>query len=394
MKIAVITPVYPPYSSGMSRVAEEEVKMLEEEGFDVTVFTPSDASVSSVNNDDYKNSGAIRVFRLKPFLKYGNGSLIPQFVRHLSDFDIIHIHYPFIGASEILLLWKKIFGKGKRLFVTYQLDLQGKGIVHIFFNLYNSIITPSFINSSSTVMFTSMDYAESSVFYPLFKKNSDKGELKLAEIPGPVDTKRFRPAGKRDDLMKRYNLRTEDKVALFVGSLDRAHYFKGIPVLLSSFEKYCLKSGGSNVRLLIAGDGDLKNEYAKQALDSSVLQERVVFAGRISEDDLPSIYNLGDFIVLPSTDSSEAFGIVIAEGYASGKPALASNLPGVRSVIIKGETGLLSEPSNRDDLSEKLAFMFNKAPLDRWGKKAREIAEIRYSRKVVKEKFISLFRNS
>ena len=291
-------------------------------------------------------------------------------------------------------LWKKIFGKETPLFVTYQLDLQGEGFIRIFFYIYNFIITPSIINSSSTVMFTSMDYAESSVFYPLFKKNALKGKLKLAEIPGSVDTERFCPAEKRNDLMKKYNLKTEDKVALFVGSLDKAHYFKGIPVLLSSFEKYCRQSGGVNARLLIAGAGDLKNKYMKQTADSTVLKERVVFAGRVSEDDLPSIYNLADFIVLPSTDSTEAFGIVIAEAYASGKPALASNLPGVRSVIVQGETGILSEPSDRDDLAEKLAFMFTEAPLVRWGRKAREIVEIRYSRKVVKEKFLSLFRNS
>jgi len=386
MKVAVITPVYPPYSSGMSGMAEEEVNMLEEEGFDVTVFTPS-------RPGEGKSDERGKIQRLNPIFKYGNGSFIPQFAWKLSHFDIIHIHYPFIGASEILLLWKKLFGGDKRLFVTYQLDLQGEGVVRTFFNLYNSIVTPSVIKCASTVMFTSMDYAESSLFYPLFKKMSCEEKLKLAEIPGPVRTERFHPAEKRIDLLKKYNLKQENKTALFVGSLDRAHYFKGISVLLSAFEIYCRKSGDDKARLLIGGEGDMKSEYMNQAKSSEILREKVVFAGKIPEGELPHFYNLGDFVVLPSIDSSEAFGIVIAEGYASGKPALASDLPGVRSVIVKEETGVLAKPSNNEDLCEKLSFMFNDAPLKEWGENARKRAQRKYDRTVVKEKFVSLFKD-
>ncbi|RMF98390.1 MAG: glycosyltransferase family 1 protein, partial [Candidatus Schekmanbacteria bacterium] len=371
--------------SGMSRMAEEEVRMLEEEGYEVTVFTPKDDNLIT----DIDIAG--KVIRLKPFLRYGNGSFIPQFINKLSSFDVIHIHYPFIGAAEILLLWKKIFGRRKELFVTYQLDLQGNGILRGFFNLYNSLITPYVIKSSSTIMFTSMDYAYSSIFSNLFKKMAEEGKLRVVEIPGPVDIERFRTKEKRKDLLKKYNIEEDEKVALFVGSLDSAHYFKGIPVLLSAFEIYCRKFGDKKARILIGGDGNMKDAYIRQAKASEIIRDKVIFAGKVPEEELPDFYNLGSFVVLPSTDSSEAFGIVIVEGYASGIPALASNLPGVRSVIVDGETGTLCKAGDVEDLSSKLAFMFNEAPLIEWGKKSRQIAERKYSRKVVKKKFVSLF---
>jgi glycosyltransferase involved in cell wall biosynthesis len=61
--------------------------------------------------------------------------------------------------------------------------------------------------------------------------------------------------------------------------------------------------------------------------------------------------------VLPSTTMGEAFGVVLLEAMACGKPVIASNLPGVRSVVDDGRDGLLVQPGDAADLGQKLELL-------------------------------------
>jgi len=71
------------------------------------------------------------------------------------------------------------------------------------------------------------------------------------------------------------------------------------------------------------------------------LKNKVLFADPVEDGHLPDHYNLADLFVLPSVNSSEAFGIVLIEAMACGVPTVASDLPGLRSVIKDGKTGFL-----------------------------------------------------
>jgi glycosyltransferase involved in cell wall biosynthesis len=236
MRIAIITPVYPPYSAGISRMAKEEVKILEEAGFEVTVFTPR---YSTPSNSPYfrkaKTGGEKVVVKyIKPVLKYGNAAFIPQLLWKLRGFDAIHLHYPFLGGASVALLWKKLFGRKIPLIVTYHMDLRGKGIFKIIFYIFTRIVTPIILKSASKIIVTTLDYAQSSVFYETLR--GEQLAAKLVEVPPSVDVHKFQPNKKDENLLKQFNINHDDKVALFVGALDKAHYFKGIPALLAAFE--------------------------------------------------------------------------------------------------------------------------------------------------------------
>ncbi len=69
-------------------------------------------------------------------------------------------------------------------------------------------------------------------------------------------------------------------------------------------------------------------------------------------EDTPEIFSALDIFVHPAL--SEAQGLVISEAFASRKPVVASNTGGIPERVIHGKTGLLAEPGNSDDLTDKI----------------------------------------
>jgi len=67
-------------------------------------------------------------------------------------------------------------------------------------------------------------------------------------------------------------------------------------------------------------------------------------------NDMPAAYMLTDVVVSASTDP-EAFGRVIVEAQALGRPVVASDHGGARETILEGETGWLVPPGDADALA-------------------------------------------
>jgi glycosyltransferase involved in cell wall biosynthesis len=141
-----------------------------------------------------------------------------------------------------------------------------------------------------------------------------------------------------------------DVLALFVGSLDRAHYFKGIDVLLDALAQ----TKPPNLRLLVIGEGDLRATYERRARNLG-LAGTVRFAGRVSDAALARHYAAADLVVLASRTRGEAFGLVLLEAMAAGKPVIAADLPGVRAVVRDTQGGVLVPPGDAAALGAAFA---------------------------------------
>ena len=70
------------------------------------------------------------------------------------------------------------------------------------------------------------------------------------------------------------------------------------------------------------------------------LDQDVVIAPYIEDEDLPAIYNLADLLVYPSL--LEGFGLPIVEAMRCGTPVIASAIPALEEVA--GGAALLVEP--------------------------------------------------
>ena len=108
-----------------------------------------------------------------------------------------------------------------------------------------------------------------------------------------------------------------------------------------------------NIKAKLIGDGDLRSSYESLARKLSI-SDRVSFLGKLSSEELPAAYQSSDVLVLPSLSGAEAFGLVALEAQSSGIPVIASDLPGVRTVVADGESGILVPPVDAEALKEAI----------------------------------------
>jgi len=97
------------------------------------------------------------------------------------------------------------------------------------------------------------------------------------------------------------------------------------------------------LRLILIGEGELKNTIEKQITDSN-LTENVFILGKITE--AARFLKAFDMFVLAS--KSESYGYVLHEAGLAGLPVVATNVGGIPDIITNNQSGLLVPP---DDIS-------------------------------------------
>ena len=378
MKIAQIVSTFPPYHGGMGNVAYQIADKLSSLKYEVTVFTPR-RSYFEKNLISFFN-----VNRMVSVFRYGNSAVVLQLFWKLWKFEIIHLHYPFIGACSPIILLKLIKGKKIKFIFHYHMDLVGQGWKSLFYKFYNLLYLSLMIKLADKIIVTSFDYLKES----LLAKYQHKYYKKIVEIPNGVDTTFFKPLPKDISLEYKYDL-TNKKVVLFVGGLDSSHYFKGVNYLLKAI--HLLKR--KDIVLILVGDGDLKEVYSDLA-ESFNINDQVIFTGYVPDQELIKYYNLCDVFILPSIDKSEAFGMVLIEAMACGKPVIASDLPGVRQVINKGVDGRLTRAKDAEHLAEQILYFLNHLPeIEEYGQAGRKKVVTKYSWQIIVKQLIKLYKD-
>lgn len=366
MRIAVVTPTFPPYPGGIGNVAAFNAIELIKLGHQVEVFTPQYKKI------DQEFEG-VKINRIKPLVKYGNAAFIPALHFMLKDFDIIHLHYPFFGGAETIWLYqKKLKKSGAKIVLHYHMDTVGQGIFKILFGLSRIFFLPKIIKLADKVIVTSADYGKNSNVAKYLKQDPKK----FFELPNGVFSNIFIPGPKDPELLSKYNIQSSDKVILFVGGMDKAHYFKGVEYLVEAVSR--LRQKNYKWKLVIVGKGELIKKYKSLSIQLHIGRE-VIFTGYVAQEDLVKHYNLADVVVLPSVDKSEAFGLTLVEAMSCAKPVVASNLVGVRSLVEEEVNGHLVEPKNVSDLATKINHILSNQDLAKqYGQASRKKVEAKY----------------
>lgn len=366
MRVAHVTPVFPPYRGGMGTVAYQQARALAEAGVEVTVMVPR-------NPQPPRPAPGVTVVELGAALRRGNAACLPQVARRAGGYDLLHLHYPFFGTAEILALRRLL--TGPPLVLQYQMDVVAVSWKARLFHWHRRSLLPVILRASDAIIVSSRDYAESSF---LADHLDELGE-RVNVIPAGIDLDHLNPAPTAADAELSL---PPHPLVFFLAKLDRAHYFKGLHVLIEALAML------PEASLVVGGDGEWREKYEAQA--SARLGQRVRFVGDVPDRLLPAYYRAADVSVLPSTDRTEAFGLVLIESMACGTPVVASRLPGVRTLVQHGATGYLVEPGDPFDLADKIRACVQRG--EAMNAAARSFVAARFGDRTVARQLLDLYQ--
>jgi glycogen(starch) synthase len=150
---------------------------------------------------------------------------------------------------------------------------------------------------------------------------------------------------------------------------------KGLDVALAAFVSVLARF--PEARLMIAGDGALRDELRQQAADLNVARA-VDFVGWVAPEAVPALINTSTIVLMPSRE--ESLPLVALDAAAMARPIVATRVGGLPEVVAHRETGLLVETEDRRGFAEAISFLLeNREAAVRMGEAARVRAKILFN---------------
>ncbi len=213
---------------------------------------------------------------------------------------------------------------------------------------------------------------------------------KIILLHNSIDTEIFNPAIVDKDLVRK-----EFKIGgneILIGMMARFSPGKGHEEFIYAAELLLKKH--NNLRFMIIGEPSKgEDKYAadiKMLASEKDVLDRLIFTGY--RKDTPRVLAALDIFVFPS--HAEAFGIALAEALSMGKPSVCSNSDGVLDIAVDGETSLLFEKMNWNDLAVKIERLIIDGGLrSSFGTAARKRAVEHFDIKVFTKKLIDIYNS-
>ncbi len=180
---------------------------------------------------------------------------------------------------------------------------------------------------------------------------------KVHVVPRGVDTARFDADGfnpnRMVEIATQWRMSDENMVIMLPGRLTR---WKGQLLFIEALARLRAQRGPDNFRVtgLLVGSDQGREAYRReleQQVSDKGLGGSVQIVGHC--DDMPAAYMLSDVVVSASTDP-EAFGRVIAEAQAMGRPVVVADHGGAAEQVIDGVTGWRFAPGDPQQFADAL----------------------------------------
>jgi glycosyltransferase involved in cell wall biosynthesis len=353
MKVLHLTKFFAPVAGGIETVVFELVQGARRRGLEVDVLcvgeeprTRSERSADGVLITRAGSWGTLLSTSMAP-------ALIWQ-VRNLPvQYDLIHVHMP--DPMSALALWAA--RPRARVVVHWHSDVVRQRRALRFYEPLQRWL----LGRADAIVATSEPYAGSS---PWLKP----WQAKTSVIPiGISDNRGAAQAATVERIQRRFGGRR------IVFSLGRMSYYKGFEVLIEAAARL-----REDCVIVVGGGGELLEAHRAQVAARG-LTDRIVFIGRIPADELASHFAAATVFCLTSTHRAEAYGVVLLEAMAMGKPVIATEVEGSAMSWINqhGVTGLnvpawdseaLADAINRIGADTALAARCGTAARERYEK--------------------------
>jgi glycosyltransferase involved in cell wall biosynthesis len=198
-------------------------------------------------------------------------------------------------------------------------------------------------------------------------------EEKVRVIPAGVDISKYTPPPDGKGFRKAFGI--DGPFILYAGRLATN---KGLNHLVRAFSKVSKEKGLEPLKLVLVGEDHGVRASLEKVAHRAGVSDRVIYTDHISDDDLfRGAFSACELLALPS--DYEAFGLVLVEAMACGRPCVATRVGGIPEVVDHGRTGLLVEYGDVKALASALMELLTD------DKKARAMG--RSGRKRVEERF-------
>ena len=310
------------------------VEALVSGGYRVVTVCYFEYNAQMVNN--YKIAGS-EVVCLSAYSHRPEGKTMWKFLyrglqRVVNDYhpDIAHVQYMAPGALPILMLrWLGV----KTIIAT----------THTTADIYKNLRLVHFIANHITKVFTCVSQTAEKSFFGTANLYNEAMTLQAHNHITLYN-------GIKLDHYSHSDARTLSEHPV-IGVVARLEKIKGADLILPAFAQ--VLSNHPQVRLMIVGDGSLREMMEQQQASLGIAPDKVIWKGRVSASTLPSLYKQMDIVWCPSR--SEGFGLSAVEAMASGTVVVASIIGGL-SEIVKSEehpAGLLFCTESTEDLADK-----------------------------------------
>jgi len=369
-RLLALTTSYPLHPGGSAGVFVQSLYRRLSDRYTIDVVCPADTKVAQTSFEDSsaadisvhavrylpkawrtlaQQAGVVvlsvkrapwRAFLLPALL----GALFWRCLMRAGDADLIHANWTVCGVMA------GIVGRLRRKPVIT--TLRGSDVARAEHSWVDRVILGLAVRTSATVICVSEAMAERA------RRRFPHRAADIHACLNGVDEAFFRIARTPSD---GHSLRV-----LAVGNLIR---LKGFDVLIEAVARAQCRD---EMRVCIVGDG-VEDEALRALAAARGVSTCFEFAGRLPVAEMPARFADADVLVLSSY--SEGRPNVVVEALASGLPVIATDLEGVRGMVVDGDTGWLIPPGNADRLAAALDQAHtDRAQLRSRGERAREVA--------------------
>jgi glycosyltransferase involved in cell wall biosynthesis len=334
---------YLPYVSGMTIYAQRLAEGLVRRGHQVTVLCAHHQKNTPL--EEVRNG--VRVVRSRVLFRFRKGAVMPLFWRDirrlLGEHDVFHRHLP--GLMDAYISTRIAKGLGKPVLFTHHCD------IFLPFGLLNDAIEAAMHTEmryagqlADKIVTYSKDYAAYSRFLSLYRHKVDTVYPPI--VIGQPD--QARASAWRD----RLGLRAK----VVVGYSGRFSADKGADVLLRALP--LLRREIPKAHLVFAGEfkhvlGETFYEECQPLVEGQ--REHVTLLGNVPIAEMPHFYRMCDVVSVPSTNSTESWGMWQSESMLCGTPVVTTDLPGVRESTRVTGMGEVVPPHDEEALARALA---------------------------------------
>jgi glycosyltransferase involved in cell wall biosynthesis len=181
------------------------------------------------------------------------------------------------------------------------------------------------------------------------------------------------------------NMKPSNSGKINVLFFGRIYRYKGLDVLIRSIS--LVTTQFSDIRLVIAGEGDDFSNYRKEMVDQKFFEVR---NRHIPDKEAAQLFIDADIVVLPYVEASQSGVLAIANAFA--KPVVVTNVGELGRAVVDGVSGLVVPPADERSLADAILKLATNAELRaRLGNTGQALADRTASPDAIAEKAIAIY---